>query len=724
MGVPVSKLKITQQQQQQQSSPSSNNMVNDNQISPLPSPSPSTSTSSDIEFQFSVIANTDDDYHHDHHHDHQHKEDDTNHYLNNYCDNNQFDHLKYIDDSSVETSSSSNHQNNQNNNNNYDCINKSISNSIIIDNKVDDEMSSSSSSSILLPQPPSSSSSLLPLDNDSGNASISDDHSDDCCCNNQQQQQDQNNKITTKRLRKHHSQTNSFNTINNIDKSSMMNQFILRRHSSNPNSNTININNNRLSLESSIIKKFEYTKKSSLLLQKLCNGDLIEIRCVCNCQRSPLLGKNVQQFIRSSTTTIHSYNRQRFRRSLHRQSFIYRQNYQKSMTIHGHSICRTNKQKQSRDNHHNKRNLFQLSNLWLVGRSCVRGSVDDDDYYDDYNNDQKSTIIESNILNNDSSTLNSDYCSEQFHYVYVDHIDHQQQRIQSQQTTPIIWCFHVKPFHRMVLLDDDHRNVGIIRHEPLDMIITQIMFETEERHLQRNGGQRRDGQIKSSKISIDYQLRNQEKFSEKILNKTLNVMPNVEHIRNILMESKDCYVRYHKTLLNSEHYVTFWKYGIGWSTWANQRCDILRTIRLFVERFSTLVIPDDNDHHHHHHHPTSSNITTSLSSSSKILVQNGECLLLSPSMENQLQTNLIVQCFGLQDRKIDQSIQQWIQWQVVIDNKKFNYQQLSPSSSSSSSSSSPPIVMMNDNEDDNNNNKTIDSNVSCHDVVNDDKGQH
>ncbi|KAH9507069.1 hypothetical protein DERF_011772 [Dermatophagoides farinae] len=650
MGVPVSKLNNISQPLQS----SSIGMVllvdndeNKNSTSSLSSSSSSSSsTSSEIEYRLASCNNVDDCNEYN-------NEDDTNHHeyivVNNYCDNNQFDQLKYIDDSSAETVIS-----NQQINNNDDG-NKSISNSI--DNKVDDESQLQ--------------------DNDSGNASISDNHSDD------EQQQQQHNPIATK-LRKNYSITNSFNTLNLIDnnKSIMMNQFILRRHST---TNT-NLNNNRLSIESSsIVQKFEYSKKFSLLIEKLTNGDLIEIRCVCNCQKSPLLGRNVENFIRSSTTMIHSNNRQRFRRSLHRQSFIQRQNYQKSMTI-GHSMILANKQK-----HQNRRNPFQLSNLWLVGSSCVRGSMDDDD--DDQHH--ISTRIESNTLNTDSSTLNSsDYCSEQFHYVYVDRI---------------------------------------IRHEPLDMIISQIMFETKEKHWQLIGGNHhhhhhylrrrhhhnhhQNGQIKSAKISIDYQIRNQYKFSQRILKQTLNVIPNVEQIRNILIESKDSYVRYNKTLLNSEHYVTLWKYGIGWSTWANQRCDILRTIRLFVERFSTLVIPDDNDHDH-----IASNINTSSSSSSttsKILLQNGECLLLSSSsssssMENQLQTNLIVQCFGLQDRKINHAIQQWIQWQVVINNKKFNnnYQQQSPSSSTSS----PPIVMMND-DDDNNNDKTIDdSNVSCHDV--------
>ena len=686
MGVPVSKLNNISQPLQS----SSIGMVllvdndeNKNSTSSLSSSSSSSSTSSEIEYRLTSCNNVDDCNEYN-------NEDDTNHHeyivVNNYCDNNQFDQLKYIDDSSAETVISNQQINNNDNGN------KSISNSI--DNKVDDESQLQ--------------------DNDSGNASISDNHSDD-----EQQQQQQHNPNATK-LRKNYSITNSFNTLNLIDnnKSIMMNQFILRRHST---TNT-NLNNNRLSLESSsIVQKFEYSKKFSLLIEKLTNGDLIEIRCVCNCQKSPLLGRNVENFIRSSTTMIHSNNRQRFRRSLHRQSFIQRQNYQKSMTI-GHSMILANKQK-----HQNRRNPFQLSNLWLVGSSCVRGSMDDDD--DDQHH--ISTRIESNTLNTDSSTLNSsDCCSEQFHYVYVDRIDHHHHhdKIQSQQQqqTPIIWCFHVKPFHRMILLDDNHRNVGIIRHEPLDMIISQIMFETKEKHWQLTGGNHHHHhylsrrhhhhhQIKSAKISIDYQIRNQYKFSQRILKQTLNVIPNVEQIRNILIESKDSYVRYNKTLLNSEHYVTLWKYGIGWSTWANQRCDILRTIRLFVERFSTLVIPDDNDHDH-----IASNINTSSSSSSstasKILLQNGECLLLSSSssMENQLQTNLIVQCFGLQDRKINHAIQQWIQWQVVINNKKFNnnYQQQSPSSSTSS----PPIVMMND-DDDNNNDKTIDdSNVSCHDV--------
>lgn len=294
------------------------------------------------------------------------------------------------------------------------------------------------------------------------------------------------------------------------------------------------------------------------LISKLTTGDLIEIRCVCNCVRANQL-----------RASINHRQRQRFRRTLQRQSF-----HQTSTS----------------------------KNVW-----------------------RQSLIEERSATQTPTSSSIDHQCTDQFHYVFVHKVSDSKSNAVNN-----VWCYHVRPYQRVatgLLLLDDDRHLGVIKYENLETIIGHFLAEMEERHWQSGGGHNRQ-----PKLSVHYEIRNQEKLSQQILNQTLNATPDAERVASFLSSITDSHVRYHRSTLNSEHYATFWKYGIGWSTWANGRADILRTLQQFVQSLSQV--------------------------NSGLVVGGGECQLD--------QTSLIVQCFGLHSAKLCDSVFEWIQSQVVI----------------------------------------------------------
>lgn len=362
-----------------------------------------------------------------------------------------------------------------------------------------------------------------------------------------------------------------------------------------------------------VLSQFE---QSSLrkLISKLQPGDLIEMRCLCNCLKGGQLRASLN-------------HRQRFRRTLQRQSFhqMPAMHTLQSMTSNGSS---GNNPKRS-----------SISNLTSVfRRSCISGSMSELPA-------AVNSTDSKHLLHQAPSAPNAEHqqCTEQFHYVLVHKVEEQGEAAksgESESSPPIdqtssVWCFHVRPYQRVALLEDD-RHLGVIKHESLDTIVGQFLGEMEERHWQFGRG------FKQPKLSVFYQIRNQEKLSQSILKQTLNERPDVGRMVELLMDLRDSYVRYHRTLCNSEHYATLWKYGIGWSTWANGRGDILRSLQHFLQSFSQVS-------------PGSGGV--------RIQLQGGECLV-------EQTTNLVhVHCFGLKGSRLEESIRQWIRSQVVIQSR-------------------------------------------------------
>lgn len=451
-------------------------------------------------------------------------------------------------------------------------------------------------------------------DNDSGNASISSDSS---------QHEDgyefDNDALEPIRLRRRPPAFNFYSTLTNR----LSTTSFVKRYSA-----------------QSVLSQIE---QSSLrkLISKLQPGDLIEIRCLCNCLKGGQLRASLN-------------HRQRFRRTLQRQSF------------HQLPLSSTTT---------SKRSSLNLSSVFR--RSCISGSASE--------LPNVSPVDSRNLLSPGSAFTNSEQCTEQFHYVFVQRVEPRSDTTDSADTelTSNVWCFHVRPYQRVALLEDD-RHLGVIKHESLDAIVSQFLGEIEERHWQFGRG------IKQPKLSVYYQIRNQEKLSESILKLTLNAKPDTERAMELLEDVKDSYVRYHRTLCNSEHYATLWKYGIGWSTWASGRADILRALAQFVASFSQL------------------------SSSSSMQLQGGECL--------HEQTNLIVHCFGLHGSRLEDSIREWIHSQVVIARTNAPIAPLETSPFIQSSDTLPvaekrdrlhchPMTTTTDNEEDNLSNKLSTSSI-------------
>lgn len=353
-------------------------------------------------------------------------------------------------------------------------------------------------------------------------------------------------------------------------------------------------------------------EQSSLrkLISKLQPGDLIEMRCLCNCLKGGQLRASLN-------------NRQRFRRTLQRQSFHQMPPNMQTLQSMTSNVSTTTKR-------------TSISNLTSVfRRSCISGSMSE-------LRAVNSVESKHHFLHHPTpSAHNAEHqqCTEQFHYVLVHKVEANEHSSgtagQTIDQTSSVWCFHVRPYQRVALLEDD-RHLGVLKHESLDAIVGQFLGEMEERHWQYGRG------LKQPKLSVFYQIRNQEKLSQSILKQTLNDRPNVGRMAELLMDLRDSYVRYHRTLCNSEHYATLWRYGIGWSTWANGRGDILRALAQFLHSFSQVS-------------PSTSGL--------RIQLQGGECLV-------EQTTNLIhVHCFGLTGSRLEESIRQWIRSQVVIQSR-------------------------------------------------------
>ncbi len=61
-------------------------------------------------------------------------------------------------------------------------------------------------------------------------------------------------------------------------------------------------------------------------------------------------------------------------------------------------------------------------------------------------------------------------------------------------------------------------------------------------------------------------INNQKPMAERMLKAAKIEMPNIEDVFSMLHKLKGAIVKYDIKKSNCEHYVTLWKYGIGWSS--------------------------------------------------------------------------------------------------------------------------------------------------------------
>ena len=127
-----------------------------------------------------------------------------------------------------------------------------------------------------------------------------------------------------------------------------------------------------------------------------------------------------------------------------------------------------------------------------------------------------------------------------------------------------VWCFHVTAVWSDQT-DDDHNIQPILRkeipfngkallkYEPLE----DILKDTE------------DG------IPSLCRVNNQQNMARKLLTAIGNQLPQLSEVFAVLHRLKNTILKYDLKASNCEHYCTFWKYGIGWSSQVNSFKEIL-----------------------------------------------------------------------------------------------------------------------------------------------------
>jgi len=172
-----------------------------------------------------------------------------------------------------------------------------------------------------------------------------------------------------------------------------------------------------------------------------------------------------------------------------------------------------------------------------------------------------------------------------------------------------VWCFHVQrlPKHKLA-----NNSLAFIKYEPLSEVLKEI-FPNE---------------------TPLYKINNQIELSDKVLELTQNSTPNVDQVIIILDSFRNTIVRYDERSCNSEHYVTLWKYGIGWSNTINPIKHILKTIKMFRKSFAKSVFDYD------------------IEITNEIIVNND--------------VSLIIYCFGLFGEKLLDAIYYMMERQRVL----------------------------------------------------------
>lgn len=189
------------------------------------------------------------------------------------------------------------------------------------------------------------------------------------------------------------------------------------------------------------------------------------------------------------------------------------------------------------------------------------------------------------------------YCQSISHYVLL---------TDRQEPDQHYWCLHVQ---RMA----QNNGYGVVKYEPLINVLKDVFQES----------------------TPVYRIRNQKKLSEKVLRLTQNSTPDLSEVLTILKQFNDFVVKYEENSCNCEHYVTLWKYGIGWSHAINCRKSILKTIELFRKSFAKNIFDDS-------------------------------CIALSNETVSNVDCNVIIYCFGLYGRKLLDSIHYVMKRQMTL----------------------------------------------------------
>ena len=148
------------------------------------------------------------------------------------------------------------------------------------------------------------------------------------------------------------------------------------------------------------------------------------------------------------------------------------------------------------------------------------------------------------------------------------------------------------------------KNYGLVRHEPLSNVLRDV-FANE---------------------TPVYRVNNQKKFSKQVLRLTQNSVPDVTKVLPLLTQMANTVVKFDENACNCEHYVTLWKYGIGWSRAVNRQKSIVKTLNIFRKSFAENIF-------------------------------NDSCLEITNQSISRIDCNVIIHCFGLYGQKLLDGIQ-------------------------------------------------------------------
>ena len=149
------------------------------------------------------------------------------------------------------------------------------------------------------------------------------------------------------------------------------------------------------------------------------------------------------------------------------------------------------------------------------------------------------------------------------------------------------WCFHVQRLAQ-------NNGYGVVKYEPLSNVLKDVFPNS----------------------TPVYRIRNQIKLSEKVLRLTQNSAPDLTEVSSLLKEFNNIVVKYEENSCNCEHYVTLWKYGIGWSHAINSSKTIIKTLKLFRKSLAKNIF-------------------------------NDSCIAITNECVFNVDCNLIIYCFGL-----------------------------------------------------------------------------
>ena len=125
-----------------------------------------------------------------------------------------------------------------------------------------------------------------------------------------------------------------------------------------------------------------------------------------------------------------------------------------------------------------------------------------------------------------------------------------------------VWCYHItKQANNSISFQNPHSSNGVIKRETLERV---------------TGGDQ-------------FTFDNQEDKGRCLLRKYSACMPDFEIVRDVLKEFEGRSVNYKLFDLNCEHFATFCRYGIGWSTQGEYRyhakgVDKLFDLKLFDQK--------------------------------------------------------------------------------------------------------------------------------------------